>query len=194
MNDRTGERGGFTLIEIIIVLLIIGLVLLYTLGGRKRQPRTATLQTAQTLLSLVETCRAGASLRNQARTLVYDLDAAPQQVWIEIPPPPEDPSREPERIFQTPLPARLHLAGILLDENTTQKTGQVRLTAQPNGFLPAHLAHLTHDDMETDWTVLVRSFPGQGRILEAVPDWKGMMRTQVEDDFDGVKPLEPEEE
>ena len=190
-RHRRGRAEGFTLIEIVVVVLIIGMVLVAALAGFSRPMRFELSEAGQTILATVETCRARAILSGSKLTFVYDLDASPQKTWIEIPSL-SDPSAEPERALETDLPGRIHLKSIWLDAATRRDSGQVRLLVQPTGFLPPHLVHLAHREAPLEGTAVLGPFPGQARFVQDPPDWDAVMRTETERDVPGVKPL-PEE-
>ncbi len=163
------------------------------LAGLARPMRLELSETGMTLLALAESARSSAVLHGAPRILVYDLDAAPQKAWIEIPPPTDDPARDPEAVLETELPASVRLAAIETGPRERLETGVVRLAANPSGFLAPHFVRLAADGV-LEKTGVVRAFPGATRLAEGSPQWDALMQGRVEEDPDGVRPLPLEEE
>lgn len=184
---------GFTLIEVVVVILVIGMTIVAGLSGLVRPVRLALSETASEILTLVESARSSAVLNGSPRKLVYDLDARPQAVWIEVPPPADDPTRDPERVLETRLPARLRIRAIETGKDAAREEGIVRLSAEPSGFLSPHLVRLATEDGAFVRTAAVRAFPGASRAVEGEPAWEDLMRERFEEDLEGVKALEPQE-
>lgn len=192
MRRSSRRNKGFTLIEVVVVLLVIGMTIVAGLSGLVRPARLALSETSGELLALVESARSSAVLHGAPRKLVYDLDARPQTAWIEIPPPADDPTRDPEKVLETRLPPRLRIRAVETGKDAAEETGTVRLSAEPSGFLSPHLVRLATEDGSLVRTAVVRAFPGASRAVEGEPPWDDLMLERVEEDLDGVKALEPQ--
>ncbi len=193
MTSSRRPSSGFTLIEIIVVTLVIGMAIVAGLAGFARPARLALSETGGALLALAESARSSARLHGAARTLVYDLDAVPQKAWIEIPPPADDPTRDPEAVLETELPREIRLSAIETGPRERAESGVVRLAADPSGFLSPHFLRLSAGEGVPERTGVIRGFPGASRLIEGTPGWDDLMQGYTEEDPDGVKPLPPEE-
>jgi prepilin-type N-terminal cleavage/methylation domain-containing protein len=148
MTDR---RHGFTLIETIIVLVVIGIVFGVLIPRIERlSPKYAMRAAARELTSNLEYVRSTAVIRNMTYAVVYDLGRKRYTICV----PPEKsgvdaPFEEWERLEPTELPALVAFQSIVLADNMEKRardSDEVVIFFDPVGALGSHVAVLEDTD------------------------------------------------
>lgn len=193
-NPRRAARSrGFTLIEILIVLAIIGMVMGVGLPAISRVTYQRLNSTTRQFSGMVKTLRNDAILLNAVHRLAVDFDEG--QYWVEqqqktgalledpLTPPPERKKLKkgeppPPTGFamaekyggkKLPFPGGVKVLQVIKEQEGLRKEGLVYVHFFPNGFNEPALITLTRsNDEEAGYTLVIRPASGNVQILSGV--------------------------
>lgn len=190
---RRSRARGFTLIEILIVLAIIGMVMGLGLPAISRVTYQRLNSTTRQFAGLVKTLRNDAILLNSVHRLAFDFDEG--QYWVEqqqqagallddpLSPPPEKKKRmkdepPPPNGFvmaekyggkKLPFPGGVKIFQVIKEQEGLRKEGLVYVHFFPNGFNEPALISLTKaSDEEAGYTLVIRPASGNVGIVPGV--------------------------
>lgn len=148
-RTRGGRRGGFTFIEIILVIAILGVLFaIAAVSFRGLIPRYYLRSSARSIGTLVESLRLSAVTRGVWLGVRYELSPPGDErtYWEVIPPAPDDYPDQP--IDQRQLIGRertspgVRIARVMLGNSQTIDRGQVNILFSPMGNAGSHIVVL----------------------------------------------------
>ena len=172
------RRAGFTLVEMLVVIVILGLTISIASGNYQRVlPRAQLNTTVRTLSNVLQSTRSEAITRNNEFRIIYDLDA--NRYWVETPykkegglamariPGEEEPDDTSERVIAnlTKLENGVEFAHVRIDDETYDD-GQCYVRYDPLGSSSAHTISLYHAPTERYYTIEVLALTGLIRFHE----------------------------
>lgn len=179
--SRNRRSKGFTLIEILIVLTIIGMVLALGLPAIERVTYQQLNSTARKFVGTVRTVRNDAILLGTIYRLVIDFDK--NAWWVESQknfqlltnaPPSKKPGKNDKpqpsnfevvkKYSSKPvvLPSGLMFRSVLKETEGLKKEGQVYIHFFPNGFADASIIYLSKDgNAEAGYSLVIKPTAGQ---------------------------------
>ncbi len=183
-RNKHSETSGFTLIEILIVLSIIGMVMAIGLPAIQRVTLTRVNSLTRKFVGLTRTIRNDAILLNTVHRLAIDFDNS--QYWVEMqrsfellnteepnpkkkkgkkeePPPSNFILSDKFGKKPTPLPDGVVIDGVLKEREGLRKEGMVYIHFFPNGFNDQAIIYLNRAGSKSEGYSLVLR-PTSGRI------------------------------
>ena len=151
LPNRSTSRHGFTLLEILCVLLIVGSLITLVAGSMDGWSAEAKLEAAaRNAASTLEGAISETILTGLEPVLVYDLDE--NRSWLLLP---EDElsiqikdvkrNEQARRVEQDTLPAKVSMTGVAFTAEDVKQLGEVRIRLSPTGIVTAHALYLTHE-------------------------------------------------
>jgi prepilin-type N-terminal cleavage/methylation domain-containing protein len=152
---RSARRRGFTLIELIVVVLIIGLLLgLATTRMDFMVPKYRVRAAAREVASVLKQGKARAAA--QGRDIYFEIDLAKGQYWLLAPFPKEDPNADPkvvaarpleyQAVFVRSLPDGVHFIDAIMGDKDKATSGRVRIRLSAFGASSHVILNLTNSD------------------------------------------------
>ncbi len=139
------SRGGFTLIEMMVVILLLGVAFTYALVNLDSlTPRTRLDKGARDVGDTLTRLREMAVFSGRVHFLEYDLDG--ERFRIYRPATTAETSEGASEYIETDwfvLPDGVRLEDIQLDIRSRTKDGQMTVEFTPTGEVTGHLVHLT---------------------------------------------------
>lgn len=190
---RRRRACGFTLIEILIVLAIIGMVMGLGLPAISRVTYQRLNSTTRQFAGMVKTLRNDAILLNAVHRIAIDFDD--EKYWIEqqqqvgallddplSPPPPKKKLKKgeppPPNGFtmaekygakKMPFPSGVKILQVIKEQEGLRKEGLVYVHFFPNGFNEPALITLTKaSDEQAAYTLVIRPASGNVAIVPGV--------------------------
>lgn len=179
-HARTATAGGFTMVEIMVVVVLLGLLAgLTTFSWRRILPRESFIADVRALSERIRECRAQAISRNAEFWLIYDLDD--NKYWISSPYTAEgelaafaragddktgaaqdsDSAHERVRIAETRLSTGVDLVGVTMDgKQFTDVDNEIYVRFTPLGTSSEHWIVLKQESTGTVTTIEVQGLTG----------------------------------
>lgn len=176
IEHRTPAKG-FTLVELMAVLMILGLVITVTAANwRKIVPRAQLNAAVRNLSNVLNGTRSEAIARNAEFRVLYDLDE--ERYWVETPyrkggglaqvriPGEEDPEEgQRATVDFNQLGDGVTFSKIKID-GEDYFDGQVYVRFTPAGSSSEHTIQLFHEPTQTSYTIEVLALTGLIRFHE----------------------------
>ena len=155
MMVRPARRRGFTLIELIVVVLIIGLILgLATTRMDLMVPKYRIRAAAREVASILKQGKARAAA--QGRDIYFEIDLSKGDYWLLAPFPKEDPQADPKEVASRPLeyqpvfvrslPDGVHFIDVILGEKEKATSGRIRVRLSAFGSSSHVILNLINGD------------------------------------------------
>ncbi len=172
-------QGGFTLIELTLVMLVIGLMMAITLPKFRNIGGGDMKLEARTLIGQIQGLYSEATFTRRQHRLVFDLDANRYWGEAEVPTPPQrDESGRPvlaKKVFQpvtrdflkpVTLPAGVELTDVIAGAFGKRSGGVVYTNFYPLGRSDFTTIHL-EDDASDVMTLMVNPITGRVTVSDS---------------------------
>jgi prepilin-type N-terminal cleavage/methylation domain-containing protein len=177
------RHAGFTLLEMMIVMVILGLAISMVFGGAKNLlPESRLRSAAEDIANRISDVREEAIVRGWTVTFEYDLDRRTYYAWAVAPPGLIDEQliEEDGRFYfdlggsqaRTELPFNVRFIDLQLGEENPVRSGIVQVTFNAFGLATAHTVHLENLETQQRMTVEVDPLTGLCQILEGYQEVK----------------------
>jgi prepilin-type N-terminal cleavage/methylation domain-containing protein len=169
-NSRRWFLSGYTLIELIVVLVIIGFVLTFSaprFGGVLSEVRLGGA--ARRIGTLVKLLRDEAILNQKTYMLRYDFSKT--EYWVESPEEENENGEQGGKDIKDILARRTRLpAGVSVEDVINERSGKViegeaRIFFYPNGYVEKSTIHMK-DTKEKTLSLFINPFMGNMKIVE----------------------------
>jgi len=167
----TGLKGGFTLIEMLVVMVLIGLLLSLVLPRFGGVGETERLRTAMRLLA-AQAMEAHSQAVTEARPWFFCLDLDRTRSWLAVKRPEPGEKTGPE-VRSIHLPSGLKFRDVIHPAGGMFRDGVVAFAFWPNGGNEPGTIHVKNDAGE-EMTLFLRPYLGQSEIHQ------GYLREEVE--------------
>lgn len=177
MTHKTNSQSGFTLIEIMVVVMVMGLIARIVVSNASAWiPESAVSSEASQFRSWVDYLRSEAKIQGKPYSLELDLDKNRMRLVL----PPEDKlvSTLDDTIASvvpltwTELDPQVVLDGHAIAGRPIYTKNRVLVTFDENGFTADQAVFFRHfaKDSKLCWTVQINGLSGATKV---VPDWEG---------------------
>jgi prepilin-type N-terminal cleavage/methylation domain-containing protein len=161
-NRRSGRNSGFTLIELIVVVALLGLMLVFSLPRLQNNPfLDDSKESSRWLISKIQNLKESAIRDQKQFTLHFDLDSG--RVWET------HESMTPEEIEKAlfdsyTLPEPLRIIDIEYPTRGKVYSGQTKIVFNKAGYTNKALVHMQEDD--TYLSFLIEPFLSDVQFFE----------------------------
>lgn len=163
------RQGGFTLIELIVVVVIIGLTMALTMPRFRYNLLSDDLKASTRHLAGLITSLSREAVREHRDYLLY-LDLSGNQYWTETPDMTEE-GRMMAREKASDLPEDIRILDVLKRGDEKNMAGEVLIMITKKGYLQPAMIHLS-DDKDRTFTLCLKTFAGRVEILEGYVDYE----------------------
>jgi prepilin-type N-terminal cleavage/methylation domain-containing protein len=152
---RPAARQGFTLVELVVVVLIMGLLMGFAATRMDFMvPKYRIRAAAREVAGVLKQGKARAAA--QGKDVYFEVDLAQGRYWILAAFPKEDPSADPrivaarpleyQALFVRQLPEGVHFVDVILGERDKTATGRVRVRLSAFGASSHVILNLINGD------------------------------------------------
>jgi prepilin-type N-terminal cleavage/methylation domain-containing protein len=169
---RCPDRAGFTLIELMIVIAIIGLAMSVSVtGSGSLLPQTRLRSSATTMAAALEMARSHAQLRQEPLVFAYDLDLGTFEAYYPFERDEHGVNKGPGKtpvIDAMPLEEGMEIRSLRLPGSLPREDGIVALEISPLGRVPPHEVVIDNPEYpETEvLTLRVSGLANRSQILK----------------------------
>ena len=174
------RRGGYTLIELVMVILILGIMLSLVFSRLDYlSPRHALRAEARRIAKTVALARSQAVTQGRIYFVRYDLEE--RRYFLLVPSEPETPApTEPsatvapipelrwQPLFRHDLSEGIFFRDITIGSGEAVGRDEVTVEISPFGFTKGHIVHLT--DGQSDYSIEFNALTGEARFHEEYVD------------------------
>ncbi len=152
---------GYTLIELSIIILLIGVILVFTLPKLDNLGDTKLRTTARQLAGTIQTTYDEAVIKKRPYQIVFDI-ANRTYSFSEISD--EESSGISDSGKKTTLPDKVYIKDIVLEAEGEITEGSVTIRFYPDGYVDKNTIHLS--DGKKDFTLVTAPLTGKVKISE----------------------------
>jgi len=147
-----GDHGGFTLIELVVVMALMGIIIGFALPRFQRMADgTPTDEITQWIRFKSLALREKAQTQQSPWALVFDFDADEIRA-VSLKPPPEDEDPPKPVNAEQPFPNAGRIVDVVLAPDQKHSSGEVAILFYPQGVADQAYIHLR--DSEGDYRTL----------------------------------------
>ena len=163
------DKKGYTLIELIVVLVLVGMMLTLAAPRLRHALLTDHLKsTARKLVGIINNLRNETVREQKAYTLHFDLNS--NRFWTD------DPSMTEEELTLareegTTLPSDVRIRDVWIKGEGKIVEGEAGITFTRKGYTQSSAIHLRSDDGR-EFTLELRPFSGKVKILESYVEFE----------------------
>jgi general secretion pathway protein H len=166
--SKFSDRPGYTLIELIVVMALIGVILGVAAPKIRDVLANDPLKgTARKMIGLVYDAR-NESIRTHAAHALH-MDMETNRFWIDTEMM-SDEERELARKEGPVLPDTVRIQDVWLENKGKKSAGETRILFSEEGYVQPAAIHLTCKDGRK-WTLTLSPFIGQVKIFEKYVDF-----------------------
>jgi prepilin-type N-terminal cleavage/methylation domain-containing protein len=168
MKHRTLK--GFTLIEVMVILILIGIVLVFTIPRFQTGFATDDLKAStRKMIGLIRGLKDEAVREHKTCFLHFDLES--DRYWIDSTVMSEEErARAAENALA--LPGGVHVLDVWFRDKGKQMVGQTAIRFTEKGYIQPSVIHLGEED-ERVFTLVLSPFLGKVKIYEEYIEFEG---------------------
>jgi type II secretion system protein H len=169
MNWEMRKRNGYTLIELIVVIVIIGLVMTLMVPQFREAVLTDNLKsTVRKMVGLLKTIREDAIRDQRPYDLRFDLES--NRFWVDSPKMSEE-ERALAHEQASSFPSDVRILDVWTVSDGKKTAGETRIRFTSKGYVQQSAIHLGSDD-DRLFTLVLSPFQGTVEVLEEYVDFQ----------------------